>query len=56
METPQTAKSKQEICSIKIMFPVTSDEQAIEYKHKIDEVLSDIPSAQLQFSLMTSPA
>lgn len=46
---------KKEICTIRIMFPVTSDEQAIEYKKKIGEVLAEIPDAQIQFSLMTPP-
>jgi len=45
-----------EICSIRIMFPVTSDEQAIEYKKKIQSVLSDNPEAQIQFSIATMPA
>ena len=42
-----------EICSIRIVFPVDSDEQAIEYKKKIAEVLSEIPDAQINFSLMS---
>ncbi len=46
-------KSKQEICSIRIMFPVTSDEDAITYKKKIADILSAIPEAQIQFSIMT---
>lgn len=37
------------------MFPVESDEQALEYKKKISEALSDKPDAQLQFSLMEMP-
>jgi len=45
-----------EICSIRIMFPVSSDEQAIEYKKKIQSVLSDNPDAQIQFSIATVPA
>lgn len=44
-------QDKQEICSIRIMFPVTSDEQAIEYKKKIAALLAEIPDAQIQFSL-----
>jgi len=44
----------QEICSIRIMFPVESDEQAIEYKKKIVDVLSEIQNAQIQFSLMNT--
>ncbi|MBA7609501.1 hypothetical protein ES703_16692 [subsurface metagenome] len=46
---------KQEICTIRIMFPVETDEQAIEYKRKIAEVLKDKPDATIQFSLMTPP-
>ncbi|GAI74609.1 unnamed protein product, partial [marine sediment metagenome] len=41
-----------EICTIRILFPVESDEKAIEYKRKIAAILSDIPDAQIQFSLM----
>lgn len=47
------AKDKVEICSIRIMFPVKSDEEAIAYKKKIADILSDNPDAQTQFSLMT---
>lgn len=45
-------KSNQQICSIRIVFPAESDEQAIEYKKKISALLSEIPDAQMQFSLM----
>jgi len=46
--------AKQEICSIKIMFPVNSDEEAIEYKKKIADVLKDCPNVQTQFSIMSA--
>ena len=46
---------KQEICTIRIVFPVDSDEQAIEYKKRILEVLKDNPDAQVHFALMPSP-
>ena len=49
-------KTDSEICSIRIMFPVESDEEAIEYKKKIAEILSEISDATIQFSLMTSKA
>lgn len=52
---PPKEKSNQEICSIRMMFPVSSDEQAIEYKRKITALLVEIPDAQIQFSLMSSP-
>ena len=44
-----------ELCSIRIMFPVDTDEQAIDYKKKIAAVLSEIPEAQINFSIMTMP-
>lgn len=53
METPQPVKFNREVCSIRIMFPVESDEQAIEYKKKIAALLAEIPDAQIQFNLMS---
>ncbi len=47
-------KDKQDICTIRIMFPVKSDEQAIDYKKKIGEVLKDEPDAQIHFALVPS--
>lgn len=49
------ANDKKEMCTIRIMFPVESDEQAIEYKKKIADILSDKPDAQIQFSILTAP-
>lgn len=49
-------KTQDEICMIKIMFPVESDEQAIDYKKKISAIMSEIPEAQLHFSLIPAPA
>jgi len=54
-ETPPTAKSKPEICQIRIMFPVETDEQAIEYKKKIADILSDKPDAQIHFAISSIP-
>lgn len=48
-------ESKPEICTIRIMFPVESDEQAIAYKHKISDVLKDNPDAQVHFALVPTP-
>lgn len=56
METPPKAKSNKEICTIRIMFPVESDEKALEYKHKIADVLADNPDANMQFSLIPMPS
>ena len=44
-----------EVCSIRISFPVESDDQAIEYKKKIGEVLAPIPTARIEFTLTTVP-
>jgi len=49
-ENEKTTQPKQ-ICSIRIMFPVNTDEQAIEYKKKISDTLSDKPEARIEFSL-----
>lgn len=49
------AEPKIELCTIRIMFPVESDEKALDYKKKIAEVLSDNADAQIQFSLMSPP-
>jgi len=54
-ETEQKPEPK-EICSIRIAFPVETDEQAIEYKKKIGDVLADIPNVQIHFSLMSPSA
>jgi len=44
-----------QICSIRIGFPVTSDEQAIEYKKKISDAMADMPNARIEFSIMAIP-
>ncbi|MBA7652688.1 hypothetical protein ES703_60527 [subsurface metagenome] len=44
-----------QICTLRIMFPVDTDEQAIEYKKKITAVLAEIPEASIEFRLMTMP-
>lgn len=44
-----------EICSIRIIFPVNSDEQAIECKKKVQAALADMPEAQIHFTLMPKP-
>jgi len=50
-ENPQPTQ----VCSIRIGFPVISDEQAIEYKSKLNVILADIPDARIEFSLVTIP-
>lgn len=46
---------KKELCTIRILFPVESDEKAIEYKKEIAKILNDIPEAQIQFGLSSIP-
>jgi len=41
-----------EICTIRIIFPVKSDDQALEIKKKISNLLNEIPDAQLHFALL----
>lgn len=41
-----------EVCSITVVFPVDSDEQAIGCKKKIQEVVKDNPDAQIRFMMM----
>ncbi len=48
-------KPEKEICTIRIMFPVESDEQALDCKKKIKEALADIPEVQTQFAIMNKP-
>ena len=48
------AKDSSEICTIRIVFPVESDEKAIEYKRKIKDVLSDISDVQIHFAIMSA--
>lgn len=55
MDEPEQKPQPKEVCSIRIMFPVDTDEQAIEYKKKITDILSDIPLARIEFSLMSRP-
>lgn len=53
MESKQN-QTGSEICSIRIMFPVKSDEQALDCKKKIKDALSDVPDVQTQFSIMSA--
>lgn len=50
-----TTTETKEICRMTITFPVDTDEQAIELKKKIAEVMKEKPDSQVQFSLMNLP-
>ncbi len=49
-------QSKQEVCIIRIMFPVESDEQAIDYKKKIGNIVNDVSDARMEFSITSMPS
>lgn len=51
-ENEQKTQPKQ-VCTIRIMFPVDTDEQAIEYKKKVNDVLVDIPNVRIEFAIST---
>ena len=55
MDDPEHTIEMQEVCTIQIAFAVDSDEQAISYKKKISEILSDIPNARIEFALTPMP-
>jgi len=48
-------QAKPELCIMKIMFPIESDEKALEVKKSITEVLKDNEDAQIHFSIMNQP-
>jgi len=41
-----------EMCTIRIIFPVESDEQALSVKKRIRETLGDIPNVQVHFAIV----
>lgn len=43
-----------QICTIHVGFPIESDEQAIEYKKKIADIIADIPKARIDFSIISA--
>lgn len=42
---------KKEVCSITIMFPVESDEQALAIKSKIKEFVKDVEGVRFDFRI-----
>lgn len=55
MDPKNPEQPPQQVCTFNIMFPVNSDEQAIEIKQKLGAVLSEISEARIDFSLRTMP-
>jgi len=54
-ENAQPVKQPQQICSIRIGFPVDSDEQAIEYKKQLNTIFANMPQARIEFGLSSMP-
>ncbi len=52
MEIPPKDKNKKQVCSINIMFAVDTNDEAIAYKTKIDDVFSTHDTCQIQFRLV----
>ena len=44
-----------EICTLRIMFPVESDQKAIEIKRKIQDVLGDTTDVRIEFGIIQAP-
>lgn len=52
MENPTENKTDtKQVCSITVMFPVTTDEDAIVVKKKIGDVLKDLPESRIDFRI-----
>ena len=55
MTNEKQNRTGSEVCSITIMFPVDSDEKAVETKAKIKEVVSDIENVRFDFRITALP-
>lgn len=54
-ETTQNPQPKQEICTLRIAFPVLSDEHALDIKRQITKALADTSDVAIQFSISNMP-
>ena len=52
MDEPTTQK---QLCQIRIMFTVDTDDEAIDVKKKISTLLADTPDISVNFSLTNAP-
>lgn len=55
-EQPISPPQLKEVCSMRIVFPIVSDEQALDIRKGVKVLLQDIPDAQVHFSIIPSPA
>lgn len=44
---------KQQVCSIRIAFPVDSDEEAIKLKQQVDTIFAGKADTNIQFSILS---
>jgi hypothetical protein len=51
---PET--DKRQLCRITIMFPIDTDDKAVEYKKAITEIMSKVSDARIDFSLVSMPS
>jgi len=52
----ETKKEPGQLCTLRIAFPVETDDEAIAVKKKIGEILADVLDAQVNFSLVNARA
>ncbi len=48
-------KPEEQLCTIRIIFPVDNDEAGIAVKGSITKILAEMPEAQIQFGLTSMP-
>lgn len=53
MSNPEPQK---QLCTLRIVFPVESDEKAIYFKQKVTAALVEIEDAQITFGLINAPS
>jgi len=51
----ETATIVNQMCTIRIIFPAISDQQAIGIKSQVEKILSEIPGSQVHFGLIPAP-
>lgn len=49
---PEKNESPKQVCTINVVFPCDSDENAIWIKKKISEAVSETPDARIDFRIM----
>jgi len=55
MTTPPQNQTGSDSCMMLIAFPITSDEQAVETRRKIKEVIVNIEGLRFDFRITSAP-